>query len=271
MNRKDIATIICNQLENNFETLQVQYQTLNTNIKYFYMDDLLPLLFVKKIATIFPNQEEMILKKSLKEYKYITAQMDNHDAILEEILFAFQDDRVVRLIQKICGIEHHIESDPNLYAGGLSLMKKDQFLNPHLDNSHDAERKRWRALNLLFYVTPNWELKNGGNLELWPNGVQGKSIEILSKFNRLVVMETHDASWHSVNKVMANQERKCVSNYYFSSVPLPKHNEFHITYFTGRPQEKFKKIWLKFDGQLRMAIRKIFKKGIVKNPHIYKK
>ena len=53
-------------------------------------------------------------------------------------------------------------------------MKKNQFLNPHLDNSHDKDRSRWHVLNLLYYVTPNWQEDFGGNLELWTNGLQEK-------------------------------------------------------------------------------------------------
>jgi hypothetical protein len=36
----------------------------------------------------------------------------------------------------------HLESEPSLYAGGLSMMFRDDFLNPHIDNSHDAKRDR---------------------------------------------------------------------------------------------------------------------------------
>ena len=71
-------------------------------------------------------------------------------------------------------------------------------------------------LNLLFYVTPDWELKNGGNLELWGDSLKNEPTVIESKFNRLIVMATHQRSWHSVNKVEGDTIRCCISNYYFS-------------------------------------------------------
>jgi hypothetical protein len=92
-----------------------------------------------------------------------------------------------------------------------------------------------------------------------------------SKFNRLVVMATHDRSWHSVNQVTKDGNRCCISNYYFSDVPLKNTDKFHVTKFRGRPEDTFTNLVLDFDASLRMFIRKFFKKGIRKNPHVYKK
>ncbi len=174
------------------------------------------------------------------------------------------------MVEGICGLPS-IFPDAFLYAGGLSMMPKGNFLNPHLDNSHDKDRNSWRVLNLLYYVTPDWEGSFGGNLELWPNGLKEKPIMITSKFNRLAVMATHQNSWHSVNKVLADNTRCCVSNYYFSDTPVRKTDTFHVTSFRGWPKQKIKDIVLQLDTTLRMSVRKIFKKGIRENPHQYKK
>ena len=70
---------------------------------------------------------------------------------------------------------------------------------------------------------------------------------------------------------MVNEGRKCVSNYYFSDYPLKENDKFHVTTFRGRPNEFITNLILKSDSKLRMLVRKIFKKGIRKNPHVYKK
>lgn len=271
MQRKQLADSILKKLTTNKNQLSEFYNASNSAISYFYIDDVLPKAIIEKANTVFPASDALYLKRSLKQNKYVSAQMNSHNPLLEELLFAFQDKRIVKLIEEVCSIEETIEADDNLYAGGISLMNKGCFLNPHLDNSHDAERSRWRVLNLLFYITPDWKLEYGGNLELWPEGVKGNSIEILSKCNRLVVMSTHDTSWHSVNEVKVDRARKCISNYYFSAQPLEKHKEFHVTTFKGRPNQKLRTAILNADSNLRMGIRKLFKKGIRKNPHIYKK
>lgn len=84
-------------------------------------------------------------------------------------------------------------------------------------------------------------------------------------------MATHQKSWHSVNQVLANDVRCCVSNYYFSKEPLLSDDNFHITTFRGRPTEKFRDFILKLDNNIRIGVRKIFSKGIRENPHQYKK
>ena len=270
MNRIELATLIFDRLVSEKERLKTEFQNSDSSIGYFFLDDLLPSDIALQIHAVFPKPEEMVLKKSLREDKYVAAQMNFYHPLLEEIIYAFQDERIVMAVGEICNIKNPIP-DQNLYAGGISMMGKKQFLNPHLDNSHDKDRNLWRVLNLLYYVTPNWEETNGGNLELWPNGLKQKQITVHSKFNRLVAMETHNNSLHSVSPIVFDDYRRCVSNYYFANEPLQDSDRFHVTSFRGRPENKFSDLVLQLDTFLRMTLRKIFKKGIKENPHVYKK
>lgn len=270
MKRKEFADLILNRIQEERKSIQQQFSASKDQIGYFWIDDLLPKEIAMNLSAIFPKESEMVLKKSLKEDKYIGVQMDKYHPILEEIIYAFQDERIVHLIAEICKINQPIP-DSSLYAGGLSMMGENQFLQPHLDNSHDKNRELWRVLNLLYYVTPDWKEENGGNLEIWPNGLKNEQITIWSKFNRLVIMATHNESLHSVSPVNFDGFRKCVSNYYFSKEPLRNSDSFHVTSFRGRPEQKILDQVLQVDNALRMGVRKIFKKGIVDNPHVYKK
>ena len=270
METKAIANHILETILKQKESIAKQYNASKQNIGFFYIDDLLPENLAKQCFEVFPKPEDMKVLKSLKEFKHVSAQMNKHNALLEAVIYAFQDSRIVDVIGEICAIDS-LYPDDSLYAGGLSLMAKDNFLNPHLDNSHDANRDRWRVLNLLYYVTPNWEKQNGGHLELWPNGPKKNPVLLESKFNRLIVMATHQTSWHSVNKVAVDASRCCISNYFFSDNALKEKDKFHVTKFRGRPNQTFTNLILDADAQLRMLIRHVFKKGIRKNPHVYKK
>jgi len=270
MHRKDLAQLILNRLTLDKVRIKTQYESSRHQIGYFFIDDLLPPELTTYINSQFPSKDEMVLKKSIKENKHIAVQMNQYAPILEELIYAFQDERIVKLIKNICSIED-LHPDADLYAGGLSSMEQHQFLNPHLDNSHDKERNNWRVLNLLFYVTPNWNDSNGGHLEIWPKGLKHPQTTLYSRFNRLVVMATHDKSWHSVSPVLVDASRNCVSNYYFSNTSLSTTDKFHVTTFRGRPHQKIRNQVLKFDAFIRMSLRRVFKKGVVKNPHVYNK
>lgn len=268
--RTEIAQLIFNTINENKVALKKQYLSTKNEIGFFYLDNLLPEDLALEIYKNFPSTEESVQRKSIREKKYTAFQMDKYHGLLEDIIYAFQDKKIVALIADICSIKT-VFPDEFLYAGGLSLMPKDNFLNPHLDNSHDKNRNKWRVLNLLYYVTPDWQQAYGGNLEVWPNGLDKKQHIITSKFNRFVVMATHQKSWHSVSKVTENKVRCCVSNYYFSDTPLLETDRFHITTFRGRPQEKLKDLVLQTDNNVRSILRKVFKKGVRENPHQYKK
>ena len=84
------------------------------------------------------------------------------------------------------------------------------------------------------------------------------------------VMASHQKSWHSVSKVLNNVSRRCVSNYYFSNNPVYFNNKFHVTSFRGESSEKLRNVVLKIDSNLRMKLRKIFKKGVKENTHKYR-
>ena len=70
--------------------------------------------------------------------------MDKYNPILEEVIYAFQEEKIVSIISEICGLQD-VLPDKNLYAGGREVMKKNNGLHPHLDNSHDKDRKLWRV------------------------------------------------------------------------------------------------------------------------------
>lgn len=270
IDRKEIAVLIVKKLTEEKEFLKERFLKSKKEIGFFYVDDLLPNDLALAIYKDFPKLSESKQRKNIREHKYVAYQMDRYKPLLEEVIYAFQNEKVVAIVSEICGLEN-ILPDHKLYAGGLSLMAKDNYLSPHLDNSHDKDRQLWRVLNLLFYVTPDWNVENGGNLEIWSKGLKHKPIVIKSNFNRLVVMATHEKSWHSVNKVLSDQVRCCVSNYYFSKEPLLEDENFHVTTFRGRPNQNTRNIILKIDNGLRSFVRKIFKKGIIENPHHYKK
>lgn len=212
-------------------------------VRHFFVDDLLDTEWARALAKRFPPTERLMLRSTLRERKRVGIAVDDYDPAVRHALFAFQDPAVVETIGRITGYEKAV-ADPTLYASGISVMSSGDFLNPHVDNSHDGDRQRYRVLNLLYYCSPEWAVANGGNLELWDADVRTPTV-VESRFNRLVVMETDQTSWHSVNQIRVTAARNCVSNYYFSETPKNGRPYFQVTTFTGRPEEPIKRMVLR--------------------------
>lgn len=233
---------------------------VGTSTRHFVVDDLLPEALCEEIYQAFPRDASGFFnRESFRERKRTSADLGTYPAILSDITYAFQDPRIVDLVAACTGMAQ-LEPDPKLYAGGLSMMFTDDFLNPHIDNSHDVMRQRYRRLNLLYYISPDWRLEDGGNFELWDESRRVVKT-IVSAPNRLVVMETNRSSWHSVSPVQADMPRCCVSNYYFSKVSPDETDYFHVTSFSGRPGQVFRRVLGVADNGLRNLVSRTLKIG----------
>lgn len=201
MDRDQISAQIVGRLEREQERLSDQWRhPAGTSTRHFVLDDVLPDDVASQISDAFPVDGSGFFElDSFRERKRTLAKLSQTDPILSAVSAAFQSREVVAAVSKIVGIES-LEGDPTYYAGGLSMMMPGDFLNPHIDNSHDAERSRYRRINILYYVNRNWGIDCGGNFELWDDAVKRQKT-IVSGFNRVVVMETNTKSWHSVSKV----------------------------------------------------------------------
>jgi Rps23 Pro-64 3,4-dihydroxylase Tpa1-like proline 4-hydroxylase len=261
MQRADISRLIVERIGAEAAKLRGQFQQPGlAAARYVVIDNVLPETLARQVFTAFPSVTQMRLLSSFRERKYTSKALGEMDPLIAATIFAFQTDEMIRLVEFITSFPDMV-GDPLLYAGGISTMLEGHYLSPHIDNSHDSAQQLYRRLNLLYYVTPDWRAENGGSLELWDKQVNQR-VEIPSHFNRLVIMETHCFSWHSVNPVKVVGQRCCVSNYYFSPHPPGGIEHFHITCFMGRPEQRVRRALIKVDSTLRSLVRKAVKQGI---------
>lgn len=275
VDRATIGDAVRGRLVEEADALRAAFRTPG-RIPSFVLDRVLGPDLAQAVSDAFPAVEAMSLKRSIREDKYVGAQMDRYPPLLEEALFAFQEPGVVEAVGAITGIPA-LEPDGNLYVGGISVMRPGQSLNPHIDNSHDRTRTRYRVLNLLYYASPGWSAADGGALQLWDGGLRRQPREVECRFDRLVVMATHRRSFHSVAPVTADRDRRCVSNYYFAPRPVDAAGRavdggyFHVTSFRGFPHQRGRDLVLRADGLVRQGLRRLFPLGVRPNPHYYER
>jgi hypothetical protein len=113
-----------------------------------------------------------------------------------------------------------LESDPLLHGAGLHCHPTYGRLNIHLDyESHPKLENKERKINIIYFLNKEWnELWNGAN-ELWDKNVT-KCIKYTKvKFNRAIIFQTNDISWHGLPKPILCPEnifRKSIAIYYIA-------------------------------------------------------
>jgi len=138
-------------------------------------------------------------------------------------------------------------ADAELVGGGIHETGARGHLDVHVDFNYIEERKLFRRLNLLLYFNHGWREEWGGDLGLWDVAVKVRSHAFPPIFNRCVIFETSEISFHGVRAVTCPPEvsRKSFATYYYTREPPPTWvGKNHSTIFHARPEERLKRTLL---------------------------
>lgn len=112
--------------------------------------------------------------------------------------------------------------DIGLHGGGFHTHKNGGRLNPHLDYSLHPKLKKERVVNLILYINPLWKAEYGGQFGLWEHNSEKNEPGNISKkidclFNRAVIFDTTQNSWHGITDEITSPEgitRNSLATYY---------------------------------------------------------
>lgn len=134
-------------------------------------------------------------------------------------------------------------ADPELIGGGLHQTGPRGRLDVHVDFNYIEERQLHRRLNILIYFNDGWAADWGGALELWNRDVSQCVQSFRPSFNRCVIFETSEISYHGVTEVTCPRDvvRRSFAGYYYTQAAPPHWTgNSHSTIFKARPQESVK-------------------------------
>ena len=152
----------------------------------------------------------------------------------------FNSSVFLEFLESLTGIEGLIP-DPYYEGGGLHQIVPGGFLKVHADFNWHKELRLDRRLNVIIYLNREWKEEYGGHLELWDREMAKCERRVLPIFNRCVIFNTTDFSYHGHPEPLTCPEgmtRKSLALYYYSNGrPAEELSEAHSTLFQARPGE----------------------------------
>lgn len=146
------------------------------------------------------------------------------------------------LVGRIAGIDE-LQYDPWYFGGGTHENRDGQELDPHVDfNRHPVDRSH-RRLNLIVYLNPEWDDAWGGALQIHrdPRAADDEVASIAPSFNRCVLFETHEVSWHGFSRITLPADKRQLSRrsialyFYTRERPQAELADAHSTVYVDRP------------------------------------
>ncbi len=134
------------------------------------------------------------------ENKYLCNHWDRFPKETYRFFTHITSPEFTQKLSELTGI-FPLVADVGLHGGGWHVHTRGGLLNVHKDYSIHPKLKWERALNLILYVTPDWDTSWGGGLGLWTEKDEQPhelihNVECL--FNRAVLFDTRKNSWHGL-------------------------------------------------------------------------
>ncbi|MCX7122154.1 MAG: 2OG-Fe(II) oxygenase [Gammaproteobacteria bacterium] len=202
--------------------------------RYLIIDHFLKTDEAEKILREYPpvNQKEWVDSNG-EHSKKKWAQPCVEGSVATDFYREVNSVDFLNFIGEITGIPELL-ADHNLTGAGYHQILDGGFLNVHIDfNRYNGLERR---LNLIVYLNQGWEEEYGGYLELWDMETKTRVENIAPTFNRCVIFETNETSYHGHPvplKTKGKTTRKSLSTYYYTKnrtdiEPAPTHTTIFI-------------------------------------------
>lgn len=196
--------------------------------KHLYVDNFFPLEFAEMCYKSFPevNTTDWDASKDEDiEIKFRTkweSEFDAPDGIVSAIRI-LNSSIFLNAMSVAMGITK-IVPDPYFSGGGLNVTNRGGLLDVHVDgNYHDATSLN-RRLNAILYLNHGWENSWGGQFGLYNETGDSCVKKIAPIFNRLVVFDSHDKSFHGLPDPInfpSQTPRRSIILYYYTKEARP--------------------------------------------------
>jgi hypothetical protein len=212
--------------------------------EHIIIDNFLENSYAEKLQNLFPkNNDSWHEYNNPIEVKYT---YDNINLLFEELknyFYYLSTPEITNIIRKITTISD-LEYDEYLHGAGLHIHPRNGRLNIHLDYEKHPFSGKERRLNIILFMSKDWNINWNGANELWDKNVTKCIAKTEIKFNRAILFKTNDISWHGLpDKITCPNDifRKSLAYYYVSPLNTHKSEKDYRkkAKFIKRPQDPY--------------------------------
>jgi Rps23 Pro-64 3,4-dihydroxylase Tpa1-like proline 4-hydroxylase len=180
-------------------------------------DNFLDIEFANKLQTEILNIDinEWDRYDNPFEQKYTLRNKNNFPPLLKELFNKLESDNFISELSKLTG--HDLKLDTTRNFWGVHYYNNGDKLDIHVDAGLHPTTHQKKQITFGIYLSVNWKEEYGCGLELWEGDnasiidakIYKKNKSIEPKFNRMIMFECNDYSWHgNPEPVCAPQESK---------------------------------------------------------------
>ena len=191
--------------------------------KHLIIDNFLPDSLAQSCLENFPELNSKNFEHANDrdiEIKFRTkweSEFDIPDGIIDAVRI-LNSSMILNAMAKLFEIKKIIP-DPYFTGGGLNITDRGGLLDVHVDgNYHDATGLN-RRFNSIIYLNKGWQENWGGEFCLYDSHGNECLKKVAPIFNRLIIFNTHDKSFHGLPEPInfpENKNRKSIILYYYT-------------------------------------------------------
>jgi Rps23 Pro-64 3,4-dihydroxylase Tpa1-like proline 4-hydroxylase len=215
----------------------------NQPFKHIVIDNFFNNEFCQSLLDGFPSFDKKLASNENGEIgrKSVHTHVTDLGSSYKKLHNLVKDQHFINLVEKITGIAD-LKFDPQYFGGGTHDNLHGQDLDPHVDFTNHPKTGYFRRLNLIVYLNKEWQGDWGGNIELHKNPrlepQQDEIVSVEPLFNRAVIFETNNISWHGFPRIDLPEEKKHLSRksfalYYYTKTRANK-LKTHSTIYVDR-------------------------------------
>ena len=212
--------------------------------EHIVIDNFLETSYAEIISEKFPavNSDWHEYKNPI-EVKYTYDNINDLDPDLKNFFYYLSSPEVTNIMRSITGISD-LEYDEYLHGAGLHKHPRYGRLNIHLDYEKHPISGKERRLNVILFMSKEWNPIWNGSNELWDKDVTKCVTKTQIKFNRAIIFKTNDISWHGLpEQIMCPDDvfRNSLAYYYVSPLNTQKPEDSYRkkAKFIKRPEDPF--------------------------------